>query len=146
MTEAGIHPLEDLISTSEAAVILGVSSLTVRRLIDGGTLTARRVANVRVLSRPEVESLARQRAAPESILTPRAISILQSLATVGSGTAKEVANDSGVDAATVRYYLGLFRHQGFAVRRDRAPAAGRAPWLWAPTQAGLEALAAVQAG
>jgi excisionase family DNA binding protein len=148
MTELGSHPPEDLISTSEAAVVLGVSPLTVRRMIDRGTLTARRVANVRVLSRAQVDSLARLQDSPERVLSPRAISVLDSLARAGSGTtAKGVAKGSGHDTATVRYYLGLLRHHGFAVRLGRAPAPASGPpsWLWSPTQAGLDALATAKA-
>lgn len=53
--------LSGLITIEDAASILGVSGMTVRRMIDAGRLTRWRKFNRTLVSRPQVEQVKRER-------------------------------------------------------------------------------------
>lgn len=131
---------QDLISTSVAAAVLGVNPLTVRRWADQGRLSARRVGPLLVLSRDEVEALARARQTPQRHgLSPSILRVLEALADASSVvTANQLSESTEQNAASVWQYLSILRVRGLAVRvgRARVSGSGPPPRLWAATAAG----------
>jgi excisionase family DNA binding protein len=136
--------MDDLISTSEASVALGVSPLTVRRWIDQGALSAQRIGRMRVLIRSEVQRLAEVRAeSPGEHLSPGATKVLDALARLPDGvTCYALGACTGQNPATVRHYLSGLRKRGLVVRLGRqsrvASANAGLAWLWAATPHGIE--------
>lgn len=138
--------MEELISTSVAAVLLGVNPLTVRRWVDQGTLTGTRVGPLLVLRRDEVEALALQRQQPRPHrLAPCALRVLTVLADVGDAVpASRLGELTGIDPGSTRHHLSILRVRGLVVRvgRARASTSGPPPWLWRATSAGCRIVAA----
>jgi excisionase family DNA binding protein len=123
----------ELITTTEAADIIGIEPSSVRKLISAGSLpTVRRVGQIYLLDRDVVQEFAttrhrrtaRRRGEGPSIPTV-AWDVLHLLAQVEAFTAAELALALDRHQGNVRKYLAIWRHRGYVATLPTDPVSYR---------------------